>query len=697
MKKLSYIFTAILGILITITIYSQFNKTYYFNLNQFYNEKYNNMKSTSVFISPETCNMTMPELIDSLMEFGDENNTDIFVIRGKTDDLHRNITEYFIYSQTFQVDNFIYTDEDRKVSFCDNKENLYYATNDDNPNAIKIKVLDDFYKSGVFFNLNNYRPLHQLKDVIDNGDIELKATFYEETSADINNLKSQLKSKYSITDDIFVDKPKGTSEKKQLGMNLQLIVIMVVLNIILMTIFINKKLKEISIRKMNGNKNHQIMKRVIGRYVSMELLIFIFSLIITFFVLVGEISPIAYNIIKPLLTSTLIFLAGLIIIVLILYFYIKYISSLVSLKKSSVNMKLVFSNLVVKLILMTIIISPMIAEISNSLVTFENLYSHLKYYDKEKYRYTVTGTCKTAFTSGIDDGIKIFSDFFKVLEKEKGIYTKFDFSDKDSPLLTPQEKSNNNFIPYISVNKKYLHDYIIRSEDGDKIDIDSLSEDTLLIPKKYKGKSLMNLGYINQCAKKIYVTFDKSFYNPNIVGLAKATVKDPIVFLVTNFSPAIQPMYDGVYYSDSESLSKTLNEMGYENKYIIFDNKGIYDYYIKAYFSKITRTLEIIFLYTFIMLVFLYQSLYLHLEDTKKEVSVKYLMGHRFWSRYMELIILNLTPNVILLILALGVLKIPFTKAFLFTITFMIIEIIFILFRIKNFEKNNISIVLKGE
>ena len=81
----------------------------------------------------------------------------------------------------------------------------------------------------------------------------------------------------------------------------------------------------------------------------------------------------------------------------------------------------------------------------------------------------------------------------------------------------------------------------------------------------------------------------------------------------------------------------------------------------------------------------------------KKEVSIKYLMGHRFWSRYMELIILNLTPNVILLILALGVLKIPFIKAFLFTITFMIIEIIFILYRIKNFEKNNISIVLKGE
>lgn len=696
MKKLSYIFTAILGILITITIYSEFNKTYYFNLNQFYNEKYNNMKSTSVFISPETCNMTMPQLIDSLMKFGAENNTDISVIRGKTDDFHRNITEYFIYSQTFQVDNFIYTDEDRKVSFSDNKEDLYYATNDDNPNAIKIKVLDDFYNTGVFFNLNNYRPLHQLKNVIDNGVIELEATFYEENSADINNLKNQLKSKYSITDDLFVDEHKGTPEKKQLGTNLQLIVIMVVLNIILMTIFINKKLKEISIRKMNGNKNHQIMKRVLGRYVSMELLIFILSIIITFSILVGEISPIAYNIIKPLVTSTLIFLLGLIIIVLILYFYIKYISSLVSLKKSSVNMKLVFSNLVVKLILMTIIISPMISEISNSLVTFENLYSHLKYYDKEKYRYTVIGTCKTSST-GSDDGIEIFSDYFKVLEKEKGIYTKFDFSDKNTPLLTREEKSNNNFIPYISVNKEYLHDYIIRSEDGDKIDINSLSEDTLLIPKKYKGKSLKNLGYINQCEKRIYVTFDKSFYNPNIVSPAKATVKDPIVFLVTNFSPAIQPMYDGVYYSDSETLSKTLDEMGYENKYRIFDNKGIYDYYIKAYFSKITRTLEIIFLYTFIMLVFLYQSLYLHLEDMKKEVSIKYLMGHRFWSRYMELIILNLTPNVILLILALGVLKIPFTKAFLFTITFMIIEIIFILYRIKNFEKNNISIVLKGE
>ncbi|MGN9161409.1 DUF1430 domain-containing protein [Clostridium sulfidigenes] len=696
MKKLSYIFTTILGLLITLTIYSEFNETYYFKIDNFSNEKYVDMQVIDVILSAEDNNMNMSQLIDSLQEFAEENDTEIHIGRGKNDDLNRQVIDHFIYSSTFDVDNFIYTDEDSKVSFSDKAEDRYYALNSDDSNAIKIKVLDDYYSTGVLHSLQSYRPLYQLKNLTDDGDIELHVSFYEEDINAMNALKESLMNKYSLTNESFIQMERPKPAERAIGTNLQLIIILVVVNIILMTSYINKKLKEISIRKMNGNKNHQIMKRVIGGYISREIIVFSLAVIITYAVLVGEISPMSYNIIKPICITSIIFIIGLISVMGILYIYIRYISSLVSLKKSSVNMKLVFFNLVVKIILMAIIISPMISQVNKGIISSENLYNHLKYYDKENYRYTVSGTSKTSFNSSLEESIKISEDYFKVLEEEKGVYTDFDYSNKENAVFSFEDEIEN-IVPHITVNKEYLRDYEIRNEQGEIIDVDSISNNTLFIPEKYKDKEYIRMIIQDKSIEEVYVTFERPFYNPDIIA-PRALSEDPSVLLVTDFAPElVQPMYEYARYGDVESLETTLKEMGYENKYRITDNSGIYDYYMKIYAKTFSKTVGIILLYVFIMLVFLYQSVYLHLEEIKKEISVKYLLGHRFWSRYSGLVIFNLSPHIILLLSAVGILKIPFNEAALFVAVFMAIEIIFLVYLIKKFEKNAVSMVLKGE
>jgi len=696
MKKLSYIFTAILGLLITLTIYSEFNQTYYFNIQNFYNEKYVDMQVIDVILSAADNNMNMSQLIDSLQEFAEENDTEIHIGRGKNDDLNRQVIDHFIYSSTFDVDNFIYTDEDSKVSFSDKAEDRYYALNSDDSNAIKIKVLDDYYSTGVLHSLQSYRPLYQLKNLTDDGDIELHVSFYEEDLNAMNALKESLMNKYSLTNESFLEVDRVKPAERATGTNLQLIIILVVVNIILMTSYINKKLKEISIRKMNGNKNHQIMKRVIGGYISREIIVFSLAVIITYAVLVGEISPMSYNIIKPICITSIIFIIGLISVMGILYIYIRYISSLISLKKSSVNMKLVFFNLVVKITLMAIIISPMISQVNKGIISSENLYNHLKYYDKENYRYTVSGTSKTSFNSSLEESIKISEDYFKVLEEEKGVYTDFDYSNKENAVFSFEDEIEN-IVPHITVNKEYLRDYEIRNEQGEIIDVDSISNNTLFIPEKYKDKEYIRMIIQDKSIEEVYVTFERPFYNPDIIA-PRALSEDPSVLLVTDFAPElVQPMYEYARYGDVESLETTLKEMGYENKYRITDNSGIYDYYMKIYAKTFSKTVGIILLYVFIMLVFLYQSVYLHLEEIKKEISVKYLLGHRFWSRYSGLVIFNLSPHIILLLSAVGILKIPFNEAALFVAVFMAIEIIFLVYLIKKFEKNAVSMVLKGE
>jgi len=177
------------------------------------------------------------------------------------------------------------------------------------------------------------------------------------------------------------------------------------------------------------------------------------------------------------------------------------------------------------------------------------------------------------------------------------------------------------------VNKEYLQDYEIRNEQGEIIDVDLISNNTIFIPEKYKDKNYIRIINQYESIQEVYVTFGRPFYNPDITA-SKATSEDPLVLLVVDDTFGIQPMYQYAHYKDVESLETTLKEMGYENKYRINDNSGIYDYYMKMYAKTFSKTVGIILLYAFIMLVFLYQSVYLYLEEIKKEISVKYLLGH---------------------------------------------------------------------
>lgn len=57
----------------------------------------------------------------------------------------------------------------------------------------------------------------------------------------------------------------------------------------------------------------------------------------------------------------------------------------------------------------------------------------------------------------------------------------------------------------------------------------------------------------------------------------------------------------------------------------------------------------------------------------------------------------NLSPHIMLLFSSTTILKVPFNESMTFVTVFMIIEIIFLVYRIKRFEKKSVSLVLKGE
>lgn len=137
-------------------------------------------------------------------------------------------------------------------------------------------------------------------------------------------------------------------------------------------------------------------------------------------------------------------------------------------------------------------ILPMISMISDGIEDVGNIYNNLKYYDEDKYRYNVSGTSKASSAMDMDGNLNISKDYFKVLEKEKGVYADFDYSNKDNPIFSFNPDAEK-IAPFIMVNKEYLKDYEIRTEQGEIIDINAISENTLFIPEKYRNKECIKL------------------------------------------------------------------------------------------------------------------------------------------------------------------------------------------------------------
>lgn len=102
-------------------------------------------------------------------------------------------------------------------------------------------------------------------------------------------------------------------------------------------------------------------------------------------------------------------------------------------------------------------------------------------------------------------------------------------------------------------------------------------------------------------------------------------------------------------------------------------------------------------LFTIIPMIFLYQGLSFHFNERRKEIALKYSMGSSFFSRYREMILMYLLPYFVILLTVWTTLNINATIATSLVLYFVVIDLLFMNWIIRRFEKKSISLVLKGE
>lgn len=719
MKKLSYFFIIILAFLTTSVVVDEFNESYYFKLSgvPILVAEQLDKKVLQSHISTTSEKLSISNLIDKMSEFSDENNIPLVVVKPEVK-ANSNIQNFYVHAPTYDIKKDIYLEKGNIVDLTNKSEMGYYTTDiTDRNSSDTIHLLSEKYRDGNNSAIINIKPFYQAQNNAEGWE-DIYTFFLISEEVDKDKILKEFK---GVNPELLTEGNIGGFERKAISTSLKLIILTISVLLILLTCNINKNMKNISVRKMHGNSISQIITVLFGRFFLVGIIMFMISMVSSFALLVGEISPMSLNIIKQLLSLLGAYIIFYILLTVLIYGFIKILSTALNMKKRHVNYILVNINIILKLVLMIVVIYPFIVTIQDGMRAANELYDIRKYHNREKFRYTIEGVrySEGDITTGDSFDKNYEQQVYDILNEEGGIYIDTteisnDFYNVFTPIYL-KDPSNadkidmnkiskqvftKTYVPFIVVNKEYLRDYEITLNDGSILDLDSIKVNTTLVPKSRRYVKLAKyLSYSDgKATEVISVKNGMNYYNPEIDSeYPERTFKDPIILVVVESMKNMVVNYKSNYFSDIELIQAKLDAAGLKDRYstrntdISLQNKIDYERQL------LIKGIILVILYTFIVLVFLYQSVYLYMEETKRIISVQYVLGIGRVSRYSEIIVMNLAPHAFLFMISVIFLSIPINLIFNFCAIFMGIELLFMIYMIKKFERSTVIVVLKGE
>ncbi len=337
----------------------------------------------------------------------------------------------------------------------------------------------------------------------------------------------------------------------------------------------------------------------------------------------------------------------------------------------------------------------MIAIISPFIITVQNAYNSsiqtnniVKYYDLSKYHYSVTNNSNCPHEEYVENCKKIY----EILDANGATYV-------DSQNLMIYYTMGGNpwgdpFIPVICVNKNYLQDYDITLKDGNILDLNKIKNKTYLVPPKYKDEDYNKYFFLEEY-ESLLVKEGMNYYNPSISD-GYTFIEDPVILFIDGYNDLAIPWYPNTFFSEDEAMNNLFKEAGLDDGYAIYDTSQWVNSMKNQYKKDVIEAVGTLVIYTLMILVFLYQSVYLYMKEKKKVISVQYLLGYNRFKRYRKMIGMNIIPYGIVFIIAIIFLKISVFTVLCFIIPYSLVELFFMYYMIRKFEITTVVAVLMG-
>lgn len=636
---------------------------------------YFNEKNYSLSISGNN----FKTIYNALVEFaGNEEITYVYSYEKNDDQLMYTILNRYIFSSRDDVMEAFDINIKDEIDFSCLDTDAYYSSAADDQSSGRIMILDNHFFDQYLqiFNFKTFNKIEECKSIDHYIHIVCKEKVFNkfiEFLYDYDESISVSNHTGNINEITILNESEGiiAQGKKLLQFNV-IVFAVIIISMIL------KQNRNYMIRRMMGTSTIKIFINEFGKLFALLFGEFALINVLSFFILVKQESVTKWKVLGDIIKFDGYFLIILLGIGIISCLFIRLVGHVKYLNSHNQLSKLYYIQAIIKVIITVVLLVP-----------FVNAYNYGKPY---LINYLNVRAMKDevgnlySIDSNPEKSKEIFYEYI-----DKAVYCDFQTYFNSVDTLRYDDVSKDDVYPYpmIRTNAVYLKDHDIRDLDGNKIDIEKIKEDTILVPEEFKNGDLAK--YQKRNEPVIYIKNNGKFYNYKL--WQPYALDNPILYIQRTFSIVDNEIQSMFFKTDDP---KVLKEELKPYNITLVSAQYRYDHYIMTFKEQLIDFGLIFIIYVILYLILIIQSILMFYNEQGKIIAVKYMLGKSKIKRYWELFSVSVLSYAVIFA-ASTKLDITRKDSIKFICTFAILELVIELLYISYYERKKMISLLKGE
>lgn len=636
---------------------------------------YFNEKNYSLSISGNN----FKTIYNALIEFaGNEEITYVYSYEKNDDQLMYTILNRYIFSSRDDVMEAFDINIKDEIDFSCLDTDAYYSSAADDQSSGRIMILDNHFFDQYLqiFNFKTFNKIEECKSIDHYIHIVCKEKVFNEFIEflyDYDESISVSNHTGNINEITILNESEGiiAQGKKLLQFNV-IVFAVIIISMIL------KQNRNYMIRRMMGTSTIKIFINEFGKLFALLFGEFALINVLSFFILVKQESVTKWKVLGDIIKFDGYFLIILLGIGIISCLFIRLVGHVKYLNSHNQLSKLYYIQAIIKVIITVVLLVP-----------FVNAYNYGKPY---LINYLNVRAMKDevgnlySIDSNPEKSKEIFYEYI-----DKAVYCDFQTYFDNVDMLRYDDVSKDDVYPYpmIRTNAVYLKDHDIRDLDGNKIDIEKIKEDTILVPEEFKNGDLAK--YQKRNEPVIYIKNNGKFYNYKL--WQPYALDNPILYIQRTFSFIDNEIQSMFFKMDDP---KVLKEELKPYNITLVSAQYRYDHYIMIFKEQLIDFGLIFIIYVILYLILIIQSILMFYNEHGKTIAVKYMLGKSKIKRYWELFSVSVLSYAVIFA-ASTKLDITRKDSIKFICTFAILELVIELLYISYYERKKMISLLKGE
>lgn len=665
-KKINYIFTIVLAVLVGTLYFQQFNLNYnqkitFINLNHVLSEE---NVILELIINPGETGHTSLEFIESALHVIEKLQLPASLSAERlSEDQKHSIRFLFLTNDPYLISH-VHLENDQTIEQVMNQPFWQITNNPQIENTVLIDFLDkNYYEFDTGW--RNEISFYSIDQIISHfpettSQIGFRVIVEPQNIALVKQRIANEMSEFFPRDipnmpiDAFIYKiGKENYQAEHLVPSFLKQMISIPYSILwlsmLCTLFISiyvsiRQTKEIMIGYLHGYDMGTIIKKYFMPYILISGTLFMSVMLGTSYIISDSHSSLFLKYVEELLPFALMYISLMIFSAVLTYVWVKHQFSAEILKENRQFKMIYVAMSILKCGIILTLCIPLLQEWND--VAQRQPYL-MVFKQHSKLREGVSVNYSGLNHNIAEDRINLIEDVSKWVAQNKiGYVDFFDYLDNYEIDLSEQENMRNPYFitfngftllktPYLIVNAKYLYDYV-------GLIVETTDEVKFLLPQKYgQGSDIYNM-IASQSTSEIQYYEQELVFAPHFetsVGIkpSMGVITNPILIVDAN-AVGKSGRFEGkiVGFSDDEPLYEMINEM--EAKYpTTFSVQTIESSYQRINHEQ-NRSLSIVlqfaFIYVALLIIFVVTTTGVYLSSYANELVVYYMSGYGYFKRY---------------------------------------------------------------